>query len=107
VAHEFLKIKYGPADGTQVSAFAAGIRKISMPDVRAAARAWFQTDKEAALRGRAEVQRLLNWIIDKVIKQKRARGFLVNQKSAEAQNVPDVSPILFAASHKLASRRCP
>ena len=53
-----------------------------MNDVRASARAWFQADKEAAVRSRSEAQRLLNWIIDKVINQKRARGFLVNQKSA-------------------------
>jgi hypothetical protein len=39
-------------------------------------RAWFQTDKEAALRGRAEVQRLLNWIIDQVIKQSVHGGSL-------------------------------
>jgi hypothetical protein len=66
------------------AAYRAGERKISVPDVRVAARAWFQTDKEAALRSRTEAQRLLNWIIDRVIRQKRARGFLVNQKSASA-----------------------
>lgn len=52
--------------------------------MRAAARAWFQNDKEAALRSRDEALRLLNWVIDKVIREKRARGFLVNQKSASA-----------------------
>jgi hypothetical protein len=55
-----------------------------VPDVRAAARAWFQTDKEAALRSRPEAPLLLNWIIDEVIREKRARGFLVNQKSSGA-----------------------
>jgi len=58
--------------------------KISVPDVRSAARAWFQNDKEAALRGRPEALPLLNWIIDRVIREKRARGFLVSQKSAGA-----------------------
>jgi hypothetical protein len=58
--------------------------KISVPDVRAAARAWFQNDKEAALRGRPEALPLLNWIIDRVIREKRARGFLVSQQSAGA-----------------------
>lgn len=58
--------------------------KISVPDVRTAARAWFQNDKEAALRGRSEALPLLNWIIDRVIREKRARGFLVSQKSAGA-----------------------
>jgi hypothetical protein len=58
--------------------------KISVPDIRIAARAWFQSDKEPALQGQAEALPLLNWIIDKVIRGKRARGFLVSQRSARA-----------------------
>jgi len=58
--------------------------KISVPDIRIAARAWFQSDKEPALQGQAEALPLLNWIIDKVIRGKRARGFLVSQGSAGA-----------------------
>jgi hypothetical protein len=58
-------------------------RRISVADVRAAARAWYQADKEMAL-SRDDAKQLLNWIIDKVIKQKRARGFMVNQKSTRA-----------------------
>jgi hypothetical protein len=76
-----------PRDAINIAAkaaFRAGEGKIAMNDVRASARAWFQADKEAAVRSRPEAQLLLNWIIDKVIKQKRARGFLVNQKSAGA-----------------------
>jgi hypothetical protein len=76
-----------PRDALNIAARAAlraAGRKVSVPDVRSAARAWFQADKEAALRSREEAQRLLNWIIDKVIKQKRARGFMVNQKAIGA-----------------------
>jgi hypothetical protein len=76
-----------PRDALNIAAKAAlraGEGKIAVADVRVAARAWFQTDKEAALRSREEAQRLLNWIIDKVIREKRARGFMVNQKSAAA-----------------------
>ena len=76
-----------PRDAINIAAkaaFRAGTDKIAVNDVRASARAWFQADKEAAVRSSSEAQRLLNWIIDKVIKQKRARGFLVNQKSAGA-----------------------
>jgi hypothetical protein len=64
-----------PRDAINIAAkaaFRAAEGKISVPDVRVAARAWFQTDKEAALRSRAEAQQLLNWIIDRVIRQKRA-----------------------------------
>lgn len=76
-----------PRDAINIAARAAlraGGNLISVPDVRAAARAWFQNDKEAALRSRDEALRLLNWIIDKVIREKRARGFLVNQTSSAA-----------------------
>lgn len=76
-----------PRDAINIAARAAlraSSTKISVPDVRAAARAWFQADKEAALSGRPDALPLLNWIIDRVIREKRARGFLVNQKSAAA-----------------------
>jgi hypothetical protein len=76
-----------PRDAINIVAKAstrAGARKISVPDIRIAARTWYQADKEAAVRGRADASRLLNWIIDKVIRQKKARGFLVNQQDANA-----------------------
>lgn len=76
-----------PRDAINIAgraALRASASQISVPDIRAAARAWFQTDKEAALRSREEARRLLNWIIDKVIREKRARGFLVDQASASA-----------------------
>lgn len=77
-----------PRDAINIAAKAAlqaGAERISVPQLRSAARAWFQTDKEAALRADPEAPRLLNWIIDRVIREKRARGFLVNQKSARAE----------------------
>lgn len=76
-----------PRDALNIAAKAAlraADRKVSVPDIRMSARAWFQTDKEAAVRSREEAARLLNWIIDKVIREKRARGFLVNQKNSDA-----------------------
>ncbi|MBC2644525.1 hypothetical protein H5400_37865 [Rhodococcus wratislaviensis] len=76
-----------PRDAINIAAkaaFRASDRTISMPDVRAAARQWFQADKEGALRGVPAAHELLNWVIDKVIREKRARGFLVNQRSAGA-----------------------
>jgi hypothetical protein len=74
-----------PRDAINIAAKAglrASDRLISVPDVRVAARGWYQTDKETALRGHEEAARLLNWIIDSVIRQKRSRGFLVNQRSS-------------------------
>ncbi|WP_165906307.1 hypothetical protein [Streptomyces sp. Z26] len=74
-----------PRDALNIAAKAAvraATEKISVHDVRAAGRGWFQSDKEAALRSSEEASRLLNWIIDKVIRERRARGFLVNQRDA-------------------------
>ena len=76
-----------PRDAINIAAKAAiqaRDRKISVPDIRRAARAWFQHDKEANLGSRAEALSLLNWVIDKVIREKRARAFLVKQRSAKA-----------------------
>lgn len=76
-----------PRDAINIAAKAAwraADRRISIPDVRSAARQWFQDDKEGALKGEPEAQLLLNWIIDKVIRDKKARGFLVNQREQGA-----------------------
>ncbi len=76
-----------PRDASNIAARAAlraSWSKISVPDVRVTARAWFQNDKEAALRRRPNALPLLNWIIDRVVRETRARGFLVSQKSAAA-----------------------
>jgi hypothetical protein len=76
-----------PRDAINIAtkaALRASSKKISVPEVRFAARTWFQSDKEAALSGRPDALPLLNWIIDRVIREKRARGFLVNQESAAA-----------------------
>jgi hypothetical protein len=72
-----------PRDAINIAGKAARIAgndRISVQNVRVSARDWYHSDKSAALQGRAEATRLLNWIIDQVIREKRARGFLVNQK---------------------------
>lgn len=57
---------------------------ITVPHIRAAARAWYQQDKEAALRSRPEAETLLSWIIDDVVRGKRARAFLVNRRDSRS-----------------------
>ncbi len=74
-----------PRDAINIAAKAgmrAGDQKIAIEDVRVAAQSWFTSDKEAALRTKEEATLLLRWIIDEVIRGKRARGFLVNQDQA-------------------------
>lgn len=76
-----------PRDAINVVAKAAaqaGTEPISLPHIRAAARAWYQSDKEAALRNREDVRQLLSWIVDRVIRQQRCRRFLVNQRFANS-----------------------
>lgn len=72
-----------PRDAINIVAKAAvhaGESPISTPNVRKAASQWFQSDKEAALRGVLGGSELLNWVYDEVIRGKRARGFLVSQR---------------------------
>lgn len=53
-------------------------RKISVNDVRDAAREWYQRDKSSVLRSNEEMSALMQWIIDEVIAHRRARAFLFN-----------------------------
>lgn len=50
---------------------------ISVQDIRGAARTWYTRAKQQAISTRPEAQRLLNWIIDEVIKHRQARAFLL------------------------------
>lgn len=76
-----------PRDAINIAAkaaFRAGTQRISVANVRTAARAWFQEDKEAALAHREQAVGLLHWIIDQVIRERRARAFLVAQHDSHA-----------------------
>jgi len=72
-----------PRDALHIAADAArkaGEGRISVPLVRDAARAWYQSDKFRALESREEAKDLLNWIIDRVIREKKARAFLISER---------------------------
>jgi hypothetical protein len=66
------------------AAMRAGEGLISVPIVREAARWWFQTDKSnpLAAEGREDAQALLAWVIERVIRGRKARAFLVDEKQA-------------------------
>lgn len=71
-----------PRDALYIAARAAmraGAERISVPLVREAARSWYHSDKTKAIESREEARNLLNWIIDRVIRIKRARAFLVSE----------------------------
>jgi hypothetical protein len=78
---ELVKAAEGvPRDAINILSIAAqkaSDRKISVPDIRGAARSWYQRGKEATVNSDPEAQRLLHWIIDKVIGERRSRAFLL------------------------------
>jgi hypothetical protein len=51
--------------------------RISVHDVRIAAQTWYQGSKDAAVSAHDDAKRLLLWIIDRVIKERQARAFLL------------------------------
>jgi len=73
-----------PRDALHIAgkaALRAGSDRLSVPGIRGAAQSHYQTDKFPALRHREEAQQLLTWIVDRVIRELRARAFLVNTRS--------------------------
>ena len=74
-----------PRDALSIAARAAmraGTARISVPLVRESARSWYHSDKLKAIENRDEARKLLTWIIDRVIRAKRARAFLVSERHA-------------------------
>jgi hypothetical protein len=56
--------------------------RITMEAVRKAALNWYQTGKANTLRARRDANRLLEWIIEKVIKHRKTRAFLVRSQQS-------------------------
>lgn len=77
---EFVRAAEGvPRDAINIVGLAAQRateQPISVPDVRIAARQWYQRGKERAVHN-PKAQSLLRWIVDEVIKHRRARAFMV------------------------------
>jgi hypothetical protein len=46
-------------------------------DVRKAAQLWYQASKDAAISADDNAKRLLQWIVDKVIKERQTKAFLL------------------------------
>ena len=54
--------------------------KISINIVRKAALSWYQTGKANTLRAKEDANKILEWVVEKVIKHRKTRAFLVNTK---------------------------
>lgn len=79
-----------PRDALNIAGIAAAHaldRKITVPIIRTAARDWYQSDKLKALEDRREATKLLHWIIDEVIRGKRARAFLVAESESHSESI--------------------
>lgn len=70
VARDFINI-------LQLAAMRSDQTKITMSEVRTAAKDWFERDKQRNLDTRENAQELLEWIRDAVIRGKKARAFLL------------------------------
>ncbi|MCQ0034649.1 hypothetical protein [Burkholderia glumae] len=62
----------------------AGVNSISVGSARAAAKTWYQRDKESAVSSNMHARALLHWIIDEVIAHRRARAFLLLSTTRDA-----------------------
>lgn len=51
--------------------------RISVGDVRNAAQRWYLGSKDAAVAARSDARALLSWLIDRVIKERKAKAFLI------------------------------
>lgn len=78
---ELVKAAEGvPRDAINILSIAAQKaldQKISIPDLRVAARTWYVRGKEVTVSSDPEAQRLLHWIIDQVIGARKSRAFLL------------------------------
>lgn len=70
VARDFINI-------LQLAAMRSSQTRISMNDVRAASKDWFERDKQRNLDTNLRAQALLDWIRDEVIEGRKARAFLL------------------------------
>lgn len=79
--HEFVRASEGvPRDAINILGIAAtkaADSKISMENIRTAARIWFTRGKEKAVSTNENAFELLQWIRDKVIGERNARAFLL------------------------------
>jgi hypothetical protein len=69
-----------PRDAIHILSHAAakaGDNPISVNDVRLAAQQWYQGSKDAAVSAYSNAKALLTWIIDRVIKERQAKAFLL------------------------------
>jgi hypothetical protein len=82
---EFVRASEGvPRDAINILALAAQRAlqdAISVQHVRIAAKNWYQRDKDKAVGANETAYKLLHWVIDRVIGERRARAFLLQSST--------------------------
>lgn len=106
---EFVRASEGvPRDAINILALAAQKAlndSISIDQVRAAARNWYQRDKDSSVSSDPRSHQLLHWVIDEVIGQRKARAFLLrsNTKHPLIENLYD-SRVLHILKRNISSK---
>jgi hypothetical protein len=75
-----------PRDAIHILSHAAqkaGDHPISVNDVRLAAQQWYQGSKDAAVSAHPNAKALLSWIVDRVIKERQAKAFLLEANTRD------------------------
>lgn len=84
---EFVRSSEGvPRDAINIIGLAAQKaldKQISIPITRDAARNWYHRSKHKAISSRPEALNLLEWIINEVIGQRQAKGFLLSSNAKD------------------------
>lgn len=82
---EFVRAAEGvPRDAINILGLAAQVAQsqaISIPNIRGAAKTWYNRNKEQSVTAKTKALELLRWIIDEVIAHRRARAFLLRSDS--------------------------
>ena len=78
VARDFINI-------LQLAAMRSDESKLSMNEIRSAAKDWFERDKQRNLDTNVRARAMLDWIRDTVIEGRKARAFLLEINSADPE----------------------
>jgi hypothetical protein len=76
-----------PRDAINILSHAAqrtGDEAIAVNDVRAAARQWYHASKDAEVNAYPQARNLLTWIVDRVIKERQTKAFLLEVGTRDA-----------------------
>ncbi len=101
-----------PRDAINIAALAAQHAhdaRIDLPDVRRAARDWYQRDKQTAINTNEPARRVLRLLIDEVVGRRNSRIFLLDQLAARQHTIDELydARLLHVLRRGIAERKHP